>query len=102
MAKIYLDKVINSKELRTEKRYDCFKGTDGNMYANLWTIDRKIDGNMQMCGAKINGKVVCLDGSLPTEVDKLPRGSKRVPESTAEKLWKSNSHYFALEDPKGF
>jgi hypothetical protein len=87
MAKIYLT-------LKKEGKMEQFQGSDGRMYDKLWVIERKIHGNMQLPGAMINGKPRYIDFTLPTEVDKLPRDAKPVPDDVAEQLWKSDSHYF--------
>lgn len=71
-----------------------FIGSDGKLYDCLWTIERKISGNMQLSGAMINGQPKYIDFTVPTEVDKLPKGAKAVPNEEAERLWKSDTHYF--------
>ncbi|PLS18996.1 hypothetical protein CVD28_00925 [Bacillus sp. M6-12] len=87
MATIYLT-------LKTNGKSEQFLGTDGKMHDKLWTIQRKISGNMQLSGAMINGEPRYIDATLPTEVTKLPRGAKPVAEDVAERLWLSDSHYF--------
>lgn len=83
MAKIY----INVKG-------ETFKGKDGKTHNKLWTIERKISGNMQLSGATINGKPCYIDPTVPTTVDKLPKGAKEVPDSKAEELYKKDSYCF--------
>jgi hypothetical protein len=87
MGKIYL----NLKERNEENQ---FVGSDGKKHDKLWTIERKITGNMQLSGATINGEARYIDGTVPTDVEKLPRDAKPVPNELAEKLYNSNSHYF--------
>lgn len=87
MAKIYLT-------LKDSSENSQFIGSDGKKYDKLWTIERKITGNMQLSGARINGEDRYVDGTVPTEVDKLPRDAQSVPDDLAETLYNSNSHYF--------
>ncbi|WCK57170.1 hypothetical protein PP175_28700 (plasmid) [Aneurinibacillus sp. Ricciae_BoGa-3] len=87
MSKIYLT-------LKKEGKTEQFEGKDGKMHDCLWTINRKITGNMQLSGATINSEARYIDFTLPTEVEKLPRDAKPVDNETAEKLWASDSHYF--------
>ncbi|MDF2880004.1 MAG: hypothetical protein K0R54_561 [Clostridiaceae bacterium] len=92
MATIYITKKVSDRECET------FIGKDGKSYDKLWAIERKLEGNMQLCGANINGKLRCIDFSLPTQVEKLPRGSKPVEDYLAEFMWqcddKSGSYQF--------
>lgn len=85
MATIYL----NLKD-----RNQQFVGSDGKKYDKLWTIERKIRGNMQLSGAMINGEARYIDQTVPTDVDKLPRDAKPVPDELAEQLYNSDSWYF--------
>jgi hypothetical protein len=87
MATIYLT-------VKTDGQSEQFLGTDGKMHDKLWTIQRKITGNMQLSGATINGESRYIDFTLPTEVTKLPKGAKVVADDVAERLWLSESHYF--------
>lgn len=87
MAKIY---VTVSNEGVSEQ----FTGTDGKQYDKLWTIQRKLTGNMQLMGATINGELRAIDMTLPTEVKKIPKGATPVSDETAESLWTTHSHYF--------
>ena len=87
MAKIY---VTVSNEGVSEQ----FTGTDGKQYDKLWTIERKLTGNMQLMGATINGELRSIDMTLPTEVKKVPKGAVAVSDETAERLWTTDSHYF--------
>lgn len=84
MAKIYI----------TVENGEKFIGSDGKEYDKLWTIERKVTGNMQLCGATINGELRAIDFTVPTVVKKLPRGAVSVPNEEAEKLYKSDSWYF--------
>ena len=87
MAKIY---VTVSNEGVSQQ----FTGTDGKQYNKLWTIERKLTGNMQLMGATINGELRAIDMTLPTEVKKVPKGAVAISDETAERLWNTNSHYF--------
>ena len=87
MATIYLN-------LKDRKEANQFVGSDGKRYDKLWTIERKITGNMQLSGAMINGEARYVDGTVPTDVEKLPRDAKPVANELAEKLYNSDSHYF--------
>lgn len=87
MAKIY---VTVSNEGVSQQ----FTGTDGKRYDKLWTIERKLTGNMQLMGATINGELRAIDMTLPTEVKKVPKGAVGVSDETAERLWRTHSHYF--------
>lgn len=68
-----------------------FQGKNNKEYDVLYTIERKLFGNMQLCGARINNQYKCIDLTLPTEVDKLPRDAKRVLNEEAEKVWTNES-----------
>jgi len=57
------------------------------VYDALYTIERRLIGNMQLCGARINNQFKCIDLTLPTEVDKLPRDAKHVNGKTALDCW---------------
>ena len=70
------------------KNKEKFKVSDGKVYYVLYAIERKLIGNMQLCGARINNKLKAIDLTLPTELDKLPRDAKRVDDTTAEKIWR--------------
>ena len=73
------------------KNGEKFTGKDNRQYDVLYTIKRKLFGNIQLCGVRINNQFKCIDLTLPTEVDKLPRDAKRVSNEEAEKIWTSNS-----------
>lgn len=73
---------------KTKKK---FTGSDGKVYDALYTIERKLIGNMQLCGARINNKLKAIDLTLPTELDKLPRDAKRVDDETAERIWTTDA-----------
>ena len=73
------------------KDKEKFTGSDGKVYDALYTIERKLIGNMQLCGARINNKLKAIDLTLPTEVDKLPRDAKRVDDETAERIWTTDA-----------
>ena len=69
------------------KDKEKFTGSDGKVYDALYTIERKLIGNMQLCGARINNKLNAIDLTLPTELDKLPRDAKHVDNKTALDCW---------------
>lgn len=73
------------------KNGEKFKGKNNKEYDVLYTIKRKLIGNMQLCGARINNEYKCVDLTLPTEVNKLPRDAKRVENDVAEKIWTAES-----------
>jgi len=73
------------------KDKEKFTGSDGKVYDALYTIERKLIGNMQLCGARINNKLKAIDLTLPTELDKLPRDAKRVDDETAERIWTTDA-----------
>ena len=64
-----------------------FPGKDGKQHMPIYTIERKLFGNAQLCGARINGEWRSIDFSLPTEVQKIPRKAKRLSDELAEKVW---------------
>lgn len=73
------------------KNGEKFTGKNNKEYDVLYTIKRKLFGNMQLCGARINNKYKCIDLTLPTEIDKLPRDAKKVDNQEAEKIWTNES-----------
>lgn len=73
------------------KNGEKFKGKNNKEYDVLYTIKRKLIGNMQLCGARINNEYKCVDLTLPTGVNKLPRDAKRVENDVAEKIWTAES-----------
>jgi hypothetical protein len=71
---------------------------------DLWTIKRRVTPWGHFVVASINASKHVIDGSLPTELDSIPRDAKPVPADLVERIWhdQSGSHVFGdLSDPGG-
>lgn len=73
------------------KNGEKFTGKNNKEYDVLYTIRRKLIGNMQLCGIRVNNQYKYVDFTLPTELDKLPRDAKRVSNEEAEKIWATDA-----------
>lgn len=68
----------------------------GGHKARLWVVSRQAEAWGHFAVVSLNGEKRVIDASLPTKVDKIPRGAKQLlPEAVARCWhWDNESHVF--------